>query len=111
MRRRAGLVEDLGLARLRDGEPSRAERELAEPDLGRLVRLRVRPQRDRVRVGVGLQPLQVRLEAVEVDHRHGRLDLAERPPDLRLEQLERPLRSVRIPVSTVPPWRWSIVNA
>ena len=43
-------------------------------------------------VDVGLQALQVRLEAVEVDHRDGRLHLAERPPDLRVEQLQRPLR-------------------
>ena len=53
--RRAGLLEDLRLARLRDGQAAGAERELPEADLGRLVRLRVRPERDPVRVGVRLQ--------------------------------------------------------
>ena len=49
---RAGLLEDLRLAGLRDGQPGGAELELAEADLGRLVRLRVRPELDPVRVGV-----------------------------------------------------------
>ena len=87
------LLEDLRLTRLRDRQPAGAELELPETDLGRLVRLRVRPERDPVRVGVRLQVAQVGLEPIEVDHRDRRLDLAQRPPDLRLEQLERPVRS------------------
>ena len=101
--RRAGLLEDLGLARLRDREAAGAELELPQPDLGRLVRLRVRPERDPVRVGVGLQVLQVGLEPVEVDHRDRRLDLAQRPADLRASS-----SSVR---SAAAAHRgWSIVN-
>ena len=91
--RGARLLKDLGLAGLRHGQAAGAERELPEPDLGRLVRLRVRPQGDRVGVRVRLEPPQVRLEAVEVDNRRRRFDFVERSPDLRLEQLERPLRS------------------
>ena len=45
--RRARLGEDLGLAGLRDGQTTGPERELPQADLGRLVRLGVRPERDR----------------------------------------------------------------
>ena len=89
--RRARLREDLRLARLRDRQPARAERQLPQPDLGRLVRLRVRPERDPVLVRVRLQILQIRVQTVEIDHRDRRLDLAQRPPDLRREQLQRPI--------------------
>ena len=87
--RRARVAEDLRLAGLRHREPAGAELELAQADLGRLVRLRVRPERDAVLVAVGLQPGQVRLELVEVDDGDRRLDLGERLADLLLEQLQR----------------------
>jgi len=51
-RGRAGLLEHLRLARLRDREPACSQLELAAPDLGRLVRLRVRPQLDAVLVDI-----------------------------------------------------------
>ena len=88
---RAGLREDLRLPRLRDCQAARAERQLPQPDLGRLVRLRVRPERDPVPIRVRLEVLQVRVEAVEIDHRDGGLDLAQGPPDLRREQFQRPI--------------------
>ena len=44
-----------------------------------------------MRVGVGLKALEVRLQAVEIEDRDRRLDLIERPPDLSLEQLQRPI--------------------
>ncbi len=89
------LLEHLCLAGLRNREPGRAELELAKPDLRRLVRLRVRPQLDAVRVDVRLQFPEVHVEAVEVDHGDRRLDLAERATDLALEQVERTLSARR----------------
>ena len=89
--RRAGLVEDLRLAGLGDGQAARAELDLAHADLWRLVRLRVRPELDAVLVGVGLQASQVRVQAVEVDHRDRRLDVPQGPADLLGQQVERPL--------------------
>ena len=82
-----------GLAGLRDRQAAGAELELAQADLGRLVRLRVRPERDPVLVRVRLQILQVGLEAIEIDDRDGRLDLAQRAAHLRGEQLERAIGS------------------
>ena len=88
-----GFLEHLGLARLRHGQPGCTELELASPDLRRLVSLRVRPELDPVSVDVRLQIVEVGLEAVEIDDRHRRLDLAERTADLAAEQLERPVGS------------------
>ena len=51
--RRAGLVEDLRLAGLGDGQAAGAELDLAHADLGRLVRLGVRPELDAMLVDVG----------------------------------------------------------
>ena len=89
--RRARLLEDLRLPGLRDREAAGAECQLPQPDLGRLVRLRVRPERDPVPVRVRLEILQVGLEPVEVDDGDRRLDLAQRAADLRGEQLQRPI--------------------
>jgi hypothetical protein len=50
-----------------------------------------------MRVGVGLKTSEIRLQTVEVDNRDRRLDLAERPPDLRVEEFQRPLCSVPHP--------------
>ncbi len=91
--RRAGLLEDLRLTGLRDRQAAGAELQLPQADLGRLVRLGVRPERDAVLVAVGLQVLQIGLEPVEVDHRDGRLDLAHGASDLRREQLQRAIGS------------------
>jgi hypothetical protein len=44
-----------------------------------------------MRVGVGLKALEVRLQPFEIEDRSRRLDLIERPPDLSLEQLQRPI--------------------
>ncbi len=44
-------------------------------------------------VDVRLQILQIGLEAIEIDHRDGRLDLGQRAPDLRGEQFERAIGS------------------
>ena len=87
----SGFLEHLGLARLRNGQTARTECELASSDLRRLVRLRVRPELDPVSVDIGLQIVEVGLEAIEIDHRHRRLDVAERTADLPFEQLERPV--------------------
>ena len=46
-----------------------------------------------MRVDVRLQIAEIRLEAVEIDDRDRRLDLAERAADLAAEQLECPLGS------------------
>src|SRR3954453_19898491 len=90
-----GLLKHLRLAGLGNGEPTRAKLELTAPDLRRLVCLRVRPELDSVRVDVGLQIGEVGLEAVDVDHRHGCLDVGQRAADLALEQLERALGTGR----------------
>ena len=50
--RRPSLLEHLRLACLGNGEPVSAELELPSADLGRLVCLRVRPERDPVLVHV-----------------------------------------------------------
>ena len=42
-----------------------------------------------MRVRVALESHDVVLEAIEIDHRDGRLDLREMAPDLALEQRER----------------------
>ena len=91
--RRTGIPEHLGLAGLRHREAACAQRELEHADLGRLVRLRVRPERDRVLVRVRLEAAQVGLEAIEIDDCDRRLDLGERSADLLLEQLECPIRA------------------
>ena len=92
-RRGARLLEHFGLARLRDRQPAGAELELTQPDLRRLVRLGVGPERYAVRIDVRLQLSKVDIQPIEVDHRRGRLDLAETTTDLASEQLERPIRS------------------
>jgi hypothetical protein len=84
-RRRPRLLEHLRLARLRDREAAGAELELTPPDLGGLVGLRVRPELDAVRVDVRLQLGEVRFQAVEVDDRDRRLDLAQGTADLASE--------------------------
>ncbi len=88
---RTRFLEYLCLAGLRNGETVRAELELPTPDLRRLVRFRVRPQLDSVRVDVRLHAPEIHVEAVEVDDGHGRLDIVEGASDLPLEQVERPL--------------------
>jgi len=60
--------------------PAALELELAESDLRRLVRLRVRPQLDVVRVGVRLEIGEVRLESVEVDNGDGLSTSARKRP-------------------------------
>ena len=89
--RRAGLVEDLRLAGLGDGQAAGAELDLAHADLGRLVRLGVRPELDAVLVGVRLQAAQVGVQAVEVDDGDGRLDVRQGPADLLVQEAERAL--------------------
>ncbi len=84
-------MKDLGLARFRNGETASADCELPEADLRRLVRLRVRPKRYRVGVGIGLETLEVRLQSVEIEDHDGRLHLVDRSPDLGLQQLECPI--------------------
>ena len=91
--RRSGLLEDLGLTGLRDRQAAGAELQLPQADLGRLVRLGVRPERDAVLVAVGLQVGEIGLEPVEVDHRNRRLHLAHGASHLRGEQLERAVGS------------------
>ena len=70
------------LAGLGDGQAAGAELQLAHADLGRLVRLGVRPERDAVLVGVRLQAPQVGVQPVEVDHGDGRLDVLQGAADL-----------------------------
>src|SRR5262245_48186015 len=53
--RRSRFLKDLRLTRLGDRQPAGSELELPETDLGGLVRLRVRPERNPVRVCVRLQ--------------------------------------------------------
>ena len=91
--RRARLLEDLRLARLRDRQAAGAKPQLHEADLGGLVRLRVRPERDPVLVAVGLQIAEIGLEPVEIDHGHRRLDLPHRTSHLLHQQLERAIDS------------------
>ena len=87
------FLKDLRLTRLGDRQPAGAELELPETDLGGLVRLRVRPERDPVRVCVRLQVAQVGVQPIEVDHGDGGLHLAQRAAHLTAEQLERAVRS------------------
>ena len=93
--RRARLPEDLGLTGLGNRQTGSAELELPAADLRGLVGLRVGPELDPVRVDVRLHVLEVRVEPVEVDHGDRRFDLAQRPADLVLEQLESARRSGR----------------
>ena len=51
--------------------------ELQARELGQLVRLDVRPQRNPVLVAVGLHPEDVPLDRVEIAGQHGRLELGE----------------------------------
>ena len=82
---RSGLLEHLGFACLRDREAGGTELELAPSDLGRFVRLRVRPELDPVLVDIRLQIVEVGFEAIEIDHGDRRLDLAQRAADLPIE--------------------------
>ena len=73
----AGVGHHLCFAELLAGDPDRTRLELQAGELGQLVRLDVRPQRDPVLVAVGLHPRDVSLDRVEVAGQHRRLELGD----------------------------------
>ena len=73
----ARVGHDLGLAELLAGDPDRSGLELEPGELGQLVGLDVRPQRDPVLVAVRLHPGDVPLDRVEVGGQHRRLEVGE----------------------------------
>ena len=73
----ARIGHHLGFAELLAGDPDRSRLQLQARELGQLVRLDVRPQRDPVLVAVGLHPEDVPLDRIEIAGQHGRLELGE----------------------------------
>ena len=73
----ARVGHHLGLAELLAGDPDRSGLELQPRELGQLVGLDVRPQRDPVLVAVGLHPGDVPLDRIEVGDQHRRLEVGD----------------------------------
>ncbi len=73
----ARIGHHLGFAELLAGDPDRSRLHLQARELGQLVRLDVRPQRDSVLVAVGLHPEDVPFDRIEIAGQHRRLELGE----------------------------------
>src|SRR5690606_8286282 len=100
---------DLRLVQRGDRDADGAPAELLGSELGRLVRLDVRPQGEAVRARVARDAVEVRVHAVQVDDRSGRFQLVQRSVHavIRAASGAAVSASMRMRLLRVPGWRRS----